>query len=105
MRRIAFFLALAGATVLFLVPRVPGPEDVPLFDKLGHVAILAVLAVLGRVAFADRPPWAVVAGLILYAIAIELLQPLAGRGRDPWDVVAGGLGALAAFALPRGRGP
>ena len=101
MRRIAFLLALAAATALFLAPSVPSPEGVPLFDKAGHFAILAALALLGAHAYRERPRWTVVAGLILYAAAIEIVQPLTGRSADPWDVVAGAVGALAAFALPR----
>ncbi|HLE96023.1 MAG TPA: VanZ family protein [Candidatus Thermoplasmatota archaeon] len=99
---VVFVCALLVATSLFLapLPQPSGQAGVPL-DKLVHIAVLAVLGVLARRAFAARHPGALYAALVAYAAFIELAQAaLPWRAAEVADLVAGAVGALAVF-LPK----
>lgn len=107
--RLAFATAVVAATALFLAPlpdlgfpRGDGDGARVPWDKVGHVAILAGLGLLGRRAWPGAAP-AIYLGLVVYALAVEGAQALVPhRSADLLDAAAGALGALAAF-LPPGR--
>lgn len=103
-----FLVAALVATVAFLAPLPSlgtggGAPRVPL-DKVGHVAILAVLGLLAARAWPGRRG-AAYAGLVLYAVAVEGVQALTPwRSADLWDALAGAVGALLVF-VPWPRKP
>lgn len=73
-------------------------------DKVQHFIGFALLAMpLGYAC--PRWTWAVIGGATLFGGAIELIQPLFGRGCEVADLIADGLGAatgaLAMRALRR----
>ena len=91
---VALTLALAALTLAPSVPeaRVPGS------DKTHH--FLAFFLLTLPIAFV-RPRLAlwVVALAVAYGGAIELIQPLVGRGRELLDFVADAAGSTAGAAL------
>lgn len=100
----AFYAALFAATWLLLLPaeRLPAEPAFPLADKLGHAALFASLALLGRAAYREQPWWGVAVALALYGGAIEWAQRgVPGRSAEGLDVVADIAGALAARLVPR----
>lgn len=90
-----------AATVLIAVllliatlsPSVPAVAP-PVFgvDKVQHFIGFALLAMPLGYAY-PRWTWAVIGGATLFGGAIELIQPLFGRGCEVADLVADGLGA------------
>lgn len=100
------FYAGVFATMLYLLsPAPPGGElfERPFVDKLGHVAIFAVLALLGRRAYPENPAWGIAVALVVLGGAIEYAQPRAGRSADVLDLFADAVGASAAFLPFRRR--
>lgn len=88
-----------GLGALAPLPPIPGP---PGSDKLAHLTAFALIA-LPTAALAPRHLiWLLPLGLA-YGGAIELIQPLVGRGRELLDLVSDGLGlavgAVAGLAL------
>lgn len=68
-------------------------------DKVQHFIGFALLAMPLGYAY-PRWTWAVIGGATLFGGAIELVQPLFGRGCEVADLVADGLGAASgAFAM------
>lgn len=121
-----FAFALFGATVAFLIPlewlNSPLTEGSSLFwqdlpvDKLVHGLVLGALMWLGLLALAADPAttasagrarWILVAGLVVYAGLIEVLQPLvSSRSSELADIGFGALGCLLAlpiWSVRRGR--
>ncbi|MCB1774517.1 MAG: VanZ family protein [Gammaproteobacteria bacterium] len=98
--RLLLGLALVVATWLALTPQPVPLPDAPLSDKWAHLLAYLVLAFLADASWPDRrftaPKWS---GLLLYGIAIELLQTqIPNRVFSIGDIVANGAGiALYAF--------
>lgn len=103
--RAAFSVALLCGTWVLLSPAPPqtGAEGLPGFDKIAHVALLGLLAFLARMSFPLRAPAEAFIGLVLYATAIEIVQPVFGRAPEVLDLIAGALGAAVAFVVNRRR--
>ncbi len=101
MFRPLFWLALAGVTVLAVVPTYePLPEVVSVSDVLNHAAAFLVLYALHALAWpAVRVP--VRAGLLLaYGTGIEAVQFfLPARSASFGDIAVDGAALLAAAAL------
>jgi VanZ family protein len=93
----ATLLLAAILCALTLSPQVPaiGP---PGRDKLHHFIGFGLLALPLCLAF-PRRAWAVIAGVIIFGAAIEVIQPFVGRGAEWGDLLADALGAATAAAL------
>lgn len=95
-------LLLCIATLSPSVPAVAPPGFG--VDKVQHFIGFALLAMPLGYAY-PRWTWAVIGGATLFGGAIELIQPLFGRGCEVADLIADGLGAatgaLAMRALRR----
>lgn len=95
--------AVALQLVVLYVPQDPGPLPFPNADKVVHLSVFALPALLGLLA--GLPGRWVVAVLVGHAALSEVVQGLllAGRSGDPVDaladVVGVGLGVLAARVL------
>lgn len=95
-------LALLAATLVLLDPRggALGPSF-PFDDKVQHVALFALLAMLAALAYQDKPRWGIFLALVLYGAAVELAQARTGRSPELLDLVADALGAAVVFLLRR----
>ena len=108
--RIGVLVALAlQVYVLYLyVPGSPDSVSIPFADKLVHIAVFALPAVLGVLAGVRTRLVALV--LAVHAPVSELVQHLwiPTRSGEPWDVVADwvgvALGLLVGLVLARRRG-
>jgi VanZ family protein len=98
--RWVFALALVVVAVLALMPpRVPMPDTG--WDKLNHALAFTVLCILGIVSY-PRHTTLVLAGLLVYGGAIELLQGLTGYRTAEWlDWGADGAGLAVGSLLAR----
>ncbi len=102
--RVTTLALLAAVTALSLAPLPALPPAPPGGDKTHHLIAYAALA--GPVALAGPRGWGwVIAGLLGWSGAIELVQPLVNRWRELGDLAANGaglaLGAAAGAALRR----
>lgn len=101
--RMLFWLSLIVITYLALRPMSGGSMLFPFQDKVLHAAAYIYLYLCGWVAFAFmRSPWVLklAIGLLIYGIAIEVLQGIGGyREAEFLDLAANisgiGLGVLA----------
>lgn len=99
--RLAFFACLAAVLALALLKDVSPPLDTG-WDKSNHLLAFGVLALLGRLGFPGRH-WLVPSGLLLYGIAIEILQGLTGyRVADYRDLLADLLGIVLGSLVAAG---
>lgn len=97
----AFLVAFAVSVVMLFWPSVPGTGPFEGSDKVVHVAIFLTLAALGR--RAGLRPVSLLAGLLLYAVASELLQGLLpNRSSSATDATAGLVGVLIGLAIAPG---
>ncbi|MCC5955242.1 MAG: VanZ family protein [Natronohydrobacter sp.] len=97
---LAIGFAVIG-TWLMLAPAGPEtPLPFPHFDKLVHFVVFFLIALPAVAVRPDAWLWIVLCASALGG-AIELIQPIVGRGRELADFVADVLGALA--AVPVGR--
>lgn len=104
------FSAPAWTAIIVLMCAVPGNElpavDVVAADKLVHLAVFFVLAVLWSIR--DRPATValLIAGGVSLAVFTELMQGylIPGRAADPFDVVADVVGLMCGTAWIRTRG-
>lgn len=103
--RVTFFAAFVAVSYVLLAPpgAVPAPPPFPFADKAFHVVSFAVLGVLGRFAYPEKPTWGVWVALLLYGVAVEIAQPRVGRSAEALDVVADAVGAAAAWLVPARR--
>ncbi|HEY9040516.1 MAG TPA: VanZ family protein [Roseovarius sp.] len=93
----ATLLLAAVLCVLTLSP--PGPAvGPPAPDKLYHFIGFGILALPLSLAYPHRA-WAVVAGVIAFGAAIEVIQPFVGRGAEWADLLADALGAATAAGV------
>lgn len=91
----AFWACLTGVLVLSLMPIEP-PLPATGWDKSNHLIAFVTLTLLGCRAYPGRMP-TVLAGLVLFGGAIEVLQGLSGYRFAEW-------GDLAADCLGIGLG-
>ena len=82
-------------TILFLVPQQFVSSGIfDWWDKAQHAVALGVLMLLGFIAY-PKYFWRMVMGLILYGVAIELIQSwTAWRQGDVMDALADMVGVL-----------
>jgi hypothetical protein len=99
-------LLAAGLALATLMPLPPGAGSLPGSDKAHHVIGFALLALPMSVAQPRAMLW-LAPLLAAYGGAIELVQPMVGRGRElgDWlaDLAGVGLGTLLGLALHRLR--
>ncbi|MEJ7137512.1 VanZ family protein [Amphibiibacter pelophylacis] len=98
--RLVFVAGLCATLVLALVPSVPEALSTG-WDKSNHVLAFFVLTVLGCLAF-PRHRSVPLALLVLFGVAIEVLQALTPTRQSDWhDVVADVIGiVLALLVMP-----
>jgi VanZ family protein len=103
-KRFAFWSCLIAVTVLSLLPTDFLPPPVfSLWDKAQHALGFAGLALLGLLAYPQRP-WQVAVMLLLYGGAIEVAQAATGWRYGEWfdllaDAVGIGVGGLLGLLL------
>lgn len=99
MRSVSRGVVLVIAVLLHLAvlyaPQVPASPagGVPGMDKVGHVAVFALVAAVAL--WIGFPARLVIPVLLAHAVLSELIQhvALARRSGDPWDVLADVVGA------------
>jgi VanZ family protein len=94
-----FTALVALSLVVLFAPTTGTPPLLPGLDKAVHLVLFAALAVTGR--WAGLRPLALVAGLVVYAGASEVLQgvlPL-GRSADPVDALTDVVGIAIGIAV------
>lgn len=102
--RLAFVVALLAATWLLLTAAAPSTGGFPHGDKLGHVALFALLALLARPAYPRLPAWGIFVALALFGAATELAQrSMPTRTGSLLDFGADALGAALVLLLPAPR--
>jgi VanZ family protein len=103
-----FRAAAFGWAILILVLSLMPSSGIPLlpvphFDKLAHLGMYSILALLSARAFHVSFSFSMLLFLLvtLYGFGIELLQHFIPTGRmfDVWDVVANGLGAAVGISV------
>ncbi len=99
--KILFFSALSAITVLAFLPNYNTlPDALSFSDILNHFIAFATLALLFQYAYPELKNTLQVILLILYAVAIEIVQYfLPTRSADPLDVFFDMLGILLAYAI------
>jgi hypothetical protein len=97
--RIAFWLALAFALVMALIPHPPQFPGEP-GDKFQHMLAFATLAVLGVLGYPAVNKLRMALGLVVVGAGIEVLQMIPALHRDAeWgDLAADTLAILAMLA-------
>lgn len=96
-------LGLCGF-VLFMAIKPAGaaPAPFPLYDKLMHASVFAVLGSWFAALQSSARRWPIIAlGLLAFGVAIELLQAVTGRDPSVWDVVADIIGIAVGILLLR----
>jgi hypothetical protein len=97
-------LLAAGLALATLMPLPPGAGSLPGSDKAHHVIGFALLALPMATVYPRAMLW-LAPVLAAYGGAIELVQPMVGRGRElaDWlaDLAGVGLGTLAGMGLGR----
>ena len=102
--RIGFFAALAVALVASLLPPSSLPPVHTGWDKADHALTWLALGLLGMVAWPQRKA-RVLAGLVLFGGAVELLQGLTGWRQPEWaDLLADVLGLVGAVVAHAAMG-
>ncbi len=97
--RLAFVAALVAVLVAALLPTAALPPVHSGWDKADHALAWLALGLLGMIGWPGRAP-AVLAGLLVYGGAIELLQGFTGWRHAEWaDLLADALGLVAALAV------
>ncbi len=100
--RLIFWIVMLVMTILFLAPQ--QFVSSPIFDwwdKAQHALAFGVLMLLGFLAY-PRAFWKLTVALILYGIAIEVIQSLTGwRYGDMVDILADMLGVILFASLIR----
>lgn len=100
--RLAFAVALAAVLVASLLPTASLPPVHSGWDKADHALAWLALGLLGMSAWPARTAW-VLAGLLAYGGAIELLQGMTTWRQAEWaDLLADGVGLAAALAVRAG---
>lgn len=92
---------LAAVIYLCAMPKPPNPLPMEHSDKLYHAGWYAALGAWNAWMYGEQRRWlAGIAGLVLFGIAIELMQAaLPWRGADPWDALANAGGVAVGSLL------
>lgn len=95
-----------GLCVITLVaavrPTSGAPPVFPGFDKVMHAAVFAILGAWFAALQSSARRWCVVAlGLIVFGVAIEILQSITGRDPSIWDILADLTGIAVGILLLR----
>jgi len=100
LRRVALVMSvilLVVVTVILLMPVPEGEGRLPRHvDKIVHFAVFFIVAFPAYVARMRFWP-AILAGLVVYGGAVELIQPHFGRSAEFADFIANSLGVIAAL--------
>lgn len=100
--RIAFAVALAAVLVVSLLPPSSLPPVHTGWDKADHALAWLALGLLGMLAWPKRKA-VVLAGLVAYGGAVELLQGMTGWRQPEWaDLLADVLGLAVAVLVSAG---
>ena len=99
--RFLFWVALAGATTLAIMPQPPQLPTDSLGDKFNHIMAFAVMTGLAWAGWPTAPRYRVVIGLSIVGALIEVVQsiPALHRDADVRDWVADTLAILAVTAV------
>jgi len=105
--RLAMYFMATATVAIALIPTTPTPPPFPHIDKIQHLAIFTMLAVLARLGFPDAPARLVFERLAFLGAGIEVLQtiPLIERSSDVIDWLAdlAGIAIGLLLALPIAR--
>lgn len=97
--RLGFFAALTVVLVASLLPPASLPPVHTGWDKADHALTWLGLGLLGMLAWPQRK-FRVLAGLVVFGGAVELLQGLTGWRQPEWaDLLADLLGLVGAVVL------
>jgi hypothetical protein len=102
--RLVFWVIILVMTILFLVPQQFLSSGIfDWWDKAQHALAFGVLMLLGFLAY-PRDFWKLAISLILYGVAIEVIQSCTGwRSGELLDAVADAVGILLSGLLIRGH--
>jgi VanZ family protein len=102
--RLIFWIVMVVMTILFLVPQQFVSSGIfDWWDKAQHALAFGVLMLLGFFAY-SRALWKLAMALILYGIAIEVIQSWTGwRSGEVLDAVADGVGIMFGGLLIQGH--
>ena len=95
--------AVVFSLYALFAPAEPGPELFPSVDKVAHLLIFLALAATARWHLGPRR--AVLAVVVAYAPASELVQGLIGRDADPLDALADLVGVALGWLVVGPRLP
>jgi VanZ family protein len=108
--KLAFWLALAGAFVMAVLPKPPETPIDRFGDKFAHIAAFATLATLALLAYGRAARWRIVERLSFFGALIEVVQslPMLHRSCDLRDWIADTLMVLVvvillSLVMPRGE--
>ena len=80
--KICFWLALAFALMMALLPKPPAMPTDRLTDKTQHMIAFLVLTILAQVGFKAMPRWRLAERLSFIGAMIEVLQSIPALHRD-----------------------
>lgn len=97
-----FIAALCAATFVMLMPMPPSDGEITYIDKLVHICIFMMLAILGALAYLSHKN-KVWVSLVGYGILIEIMQATltTTRDGDPVDLLADCIGILLGICVVR----
>ncbi|MBO0749260.1 MAG: hypothetical protein J2O44_02360 [Porphyrobacter sp.] len=82
MLRLLRFVFWAAAVVAFVLAVIPHPPQVPVWDKLQHMAGFFVIALLGCAAYPRASRLKLMVALIAFGGLIEIVQAIPALHRD-----------------------
>ncbi|MGZ3255278.1 MAG: hypothetical protein ACXU68_00735 [Croceibacterium sp.] len=101
MIRLLRFAFWAAVLIAFTMAVLPHPPQVPVWDKLQHMAAFFVITVLGRAAYHEVSRKILLPALIGFGGLIELVQmvPALHRDSDWHDLLADIVAVVGALAI------
>jgi VanZ family protein len=99
--KIAFWLALAFAFTMAVLPKPPETPIDRFGDKFAHIVAFFTLSILGGVAFGRELRWRLIERLVFFGAVIEVIQtvPALHRTADLRDWIADGVAVLVGTML------